>query len=940
MTARNQIQGMACRVPGAESLSAFWELLQGGVAATDRPRYPLRHSGGYLADVAKFDAVAFGMNEREAAATDPQQRLLLETVWQAIADAGISPSSLKRSRVGVFVGCCADDYALLSAQAGVGRSPYALTGNSRTMLANRVSHHFGFTGPSLTVDTGQSSSLTALHLARMSLDCGESDVVLVAGVHLNLHPFREEAMDALGVLSAEGVCRPLDERADGTVRGEGCVALVMSREKSALPAYADLITTAAGHDGRTGGLTEPNPAAQANLLRGALDSAGLSPHDLQYAELHGTGTPVGDQVEASALNEALDLPARSANLSAGSVKGTIGHLEGAAGLAGLAKVALMLSHQRVVATPGHRTSAPSALGLTVTTETVERSLTNASVASFGIGGSNVCAVLSRTTASEPETPPSTSGPAGHIALVIGGVDELGARGRAGQLAQHLTLSGVHRTASIAAGLQATEQHLPVRYGLAVGTGHEAQEALHAFARGDKTLTPMHGVGDPLVMCFPGQGTQRHRMAMDLYESDSVFARDFDKVNEAISPLLGDSVRRLLLDSDADLARYDVCQAVIFAVEVALAKRTQQWGVSPDFVLGHSLGEISAVHIAGHLDLQDAALLVVERGHLMQKVAGDGAMASVVGDLSQVNIDSFCESVDIAAWNSPRSLVISGRRGEVISACEHLEHFPGIRTKPLLSGGASHSRLMSPVAQELDAVARSLTWRSAPAGAPQVVSAMTGEVIEPTCGHWREHLRMPVQYAKAVTRAYDLGGRLFLEVGPGRTLTALNREILRGRECVTLPTLWGTGLAATTAAYADLAAAGHVRVSQQAIARPPTRAFTGSSFWLDGQCPSSPPVNETSNAAVAQPPLKATHILDGSAIAELIRESLTRHSHAPPESLDDPFVSFADLGLDSLAAISLAEELSQTLGRPIAASALYDFSSPASLASALETGEEL
>lgn len=939
MTARSQIQGMACRVPGASSLSAFWELLQRGEAATSRPRHPLRHPGGYIEDVADFDAFAFGMNEREAAATDPQQRLLLETVWQAVADAGISPSSLERSRVGVFVGCCADDYALLSAQAGAGRSPYALTGNSRTMLANRVSHHFGFDGPSLTVDTGQSSSLTALHLARMSLDGNECDVAIVAGVHLNLHPFREDAMDALGVLSTEGVCRPLDDRADGTVRGEGCVALVMSRVKSALPAYADLITTAAGHDGRTGGLTEPNPAAQANLLRGALDSAGLSPHDLEYVELHGTGTPVGDQVEASGLSEALNLPARrGAHLGVGSVKATIGHLEGAAGLAGLAKVALMLRHQRVVATPGYRTTETSPCGLTLVADTVDRSLTHASVASFGIGGSNACAVLSRTS-SKPETSPSAPGPAGHVAIVIGGVDEEGARGRARQLAQHLALAGAQRTASVAAGLQATEKHLPVRYGLAVGAGQEAHEALSAFARGDKALNPMQGMGDPLVMCFPGQGTQRHRMAMDLYESDSVFARGFDQVDEAISPLLGDSVRRLLLDSDVDLARYDVCQAVIFAVEVALAQRIRRWGTSPDFVLGHSLGEISAVHVAGYLDLQDAALLVVERGRLMQKVAGDGAMASVVGDLSQVNMDSLCESVDIAAWNGPRSLVISGHRTDIVSACERIERLPGVRTKPLPSGGASHSRLMRPVAQELDAVARSLTWRSAPAGAPEVVSALTGEVAVPTGSYWQEHLCRPVQYAKAVAHTYGLGGRLFLEVGPGRTLTTLNREILRGRDCVMLSTLWGAGLAATTAAHADLAAAGHVRMDPQAIARPPAREFTRSPYWLDQQGPASATSNEASSATRRRP--EASHNLDGRATAaELIHKLLARHCHAPPESLDDPFTSFTDLGLDSLAAISFTEELSQTLDRPISPSALYDFPSPASLASALKTGEEL
>lgn len=932
MTTPTRIQGMACRVPGAASLPEFWELLQRGEAATDHPgRGPLRHDGGYLEDVAGFDAAAFGMNEREAAAADPQQRLLLETAWQAIADSGLSPAVLGQDRVGVFIGCCADDYALLTMQAGLGGSPYTLTGISRTMLANRVSHHFGFTGPSLTVDTGQSSSLTALHLARASLDSGECDVAVVAGVHLNLHPFREEAMDALGLLSPDGVCRPLDEGADGTVRGEGCVVVVLSRRDSALPAYAELVATAIGHDGGAGGLTEPNPAAQVRLFRDVLGVAGLRPEDLQYAELHGTGTPVGDRVEAGGLAEALGPTAGEEPLDVGSVKATIGHLEGAAGLAGLVKTALMLRAQRVVPTPGHRTGAPS--GVSVVTDAQNRSLDHATVSSFGIGGSNVCALLSRA-ASDPATS-AAPGPAGHLALVVGGTDEAGARRRAEQLAGHLASTGTVRPA----GLRSTEMHLPLRYGLPVGPEDDAQEALLAFARGDRPATGVRGVGEPLVMCFPGQGTQRHRMAMDLYDHDAAFAGDLDRVDDVVAPLLGESVRRLLTDGDVDLARYDVCQAVIFAVEVALADHIARWGVRPDVVLGHSLGEISAAHVAGYLDLPDAALLVVERGRLMQTVAADGAMASVLGDLSAIDVDALGEDIDVAARNSPTSMTISGPRAALGAACERLDRVPGVRTKPLASGGASHSRLMDPIAGDLDAVARSLTWRPAPAGAPRLVSAMTGEVIEPTAAHWQEHLRRPVHYARAVDRAYGLGGRVFLEVGPGRTLTTLNRQVLQGKDHLALPTVGGSGVATTTAAYADLAAAGHGHRDRPA-ARPPALTFTREPYWLDDRRETDPGAPEVSEATTRTPSDGEVSRPDGAEIADAIRSSLTRLVHAPTESLDDPFTSFADLGLDSLAAMSLAEELSTVLDRPVSASALYDFPSPASLTGALQTGEDL
>lgn len=957
MTTGPLLTGMACRVPGASSLEEFWELLVSGESATDRPaREPLRHPGGFVDDVTGFDAAAFGMNDRDAAAADPQQRLLLETAWQAVADSGFAPSVLQESRVGVFVGCCADDYALLSAQAGSGRSPYTFTGTSRTMLANRVSHHFGFTGPSLTVDTGQSSSLTALHLARVSLENGDCDVALVAGVHLNLHPFREEAMEALGILSPDGVCRPLDERADGTVRGEGCLVVVLSRRAGALPAYAELVSTAVGHDGNAGGLTEPNSVAQAELVGRALERAGLRPHELQYAELHGTGTPVGDRVEARSLTRALDLDARGAELSVGSVKATIGHLEGAAGLAGLVKVALMLDRQHVVPTPGHRSAGSGSTRLRVATATTAEWLDHACVSSFGIGGSNVCAVLSRafTPGRAPGEVPvdEHAGPAGHHAFVVGGSDEKDARRRAEQLAAHLDSTGAPAPAALAAGLQTTERHQTVRYGIAVATEVDPGDALRAFARGEHTPSPVSHEGQPLVLCFPGQGTQRHRMAMDLYDSDPVFARDLDEVDAVLAPLLGDSVRRLLTDPEADLARYDVCQPVIFAVEVALAAQVRRWGAPPDLVLGHSLGELVAVHVAGHLDLDDAARLVVERGALMQRVAGDGAMASVLGDLSRVGVDSLGAGVDVAARNSPTSLTISGPRAAVVATCEGLDRLPGVRTRPLTSGGASHSHLMRPVARELDAVARSLTWHPAPAGAPRVISATTGAVLDTFGHHWGEHLVRPVHYARAVAHAHDLGGRVFLEVGPGRTLTALHREVLRGKDAHTLPSLWGSGVSAVTSAYADLAAAGSLRTPAWAV-RPPSRDFVRSHHWLYGS-PGSPPGNDHRDV---DEPREAGRVVTGELSPETnspgtsgppqeidvsgaIRSSLTRLVKAPVESLDDPFASFADLGVDSIAAMSLAEELSRLLDRPISAAALYDFPSPASLAGALTTGEDL
>ncbi|HXA53835.1 MAG TPA: type I polyketide synthase, partial [Solirubrobacteraceae bacterium] len=711
------IIGLACRLPGASDPNAFWRLLREGASAIAdvpdgrwqdtpgaEPLPPGARRGGFLESVDRFDADFFGISPLEAAATDPQQRLMLELCWEAFEDSAVVPAALRDTPTGVFVGAIADDYAELMRALGAERDArHALTGLHRGMIANRVSYALGLRGPSLTVDTGQSSSLVAVHLACESLRRGESELALAGGVHLNLTSAGALRAARFGALSPDGHCYAFDARANGYVRGEGGAVVVLKPLAAALadgdPVHCVIRGSAVNNDGGGDGLTAPHQPAQEEVLRLACRRAGIRRADVAYVELHGTGTPLGDRVEAAALGAVLGAarPA-GAPLAVGSAKTNIGHLEGAAGVVGLVKAALGIAHGELPPSLNFESPAPE-VPLERLRLRVQRELGSwpvagaprvAGINSFGLGGTNCHVVVSappaavggrvaggrasaqgvdsgqaaRAAGAKATTPTVDEGAGplggGARAWVLAGRTEAALRAQAARLARHLEERPELGAADVAHALAVSRsafEHRAVVLGRnrdellegvrALAAGRPApgvvegrvSAAAAAAARGDGGREHHDGgVAEAgVVFVFPGQGTQWRGMALELLDASPVFARSIDACANALAPHVEWSLRDALCGVDGlpGLERIEVVQPVLFAVMVSLAELWRACGVRPAAVVGHSQGEIAAACVAGGLSLQDAARVVALRSQLLSRLAGQGGVASLGAPLERV-----------------------------------------------------------------------------------------------------------------------------------------------------------------------------------------------------------------------------------------------------------------------------------------------------------------
>ncbi|WP_234314162.1 type I polyketide synthase, partial [Streptomyces sp. NBRC 109706] len=687
------VVGLACRLPGAPTPEEFWRLLRDGVDAVgeipahrwdfseDDPERDLAvRRGGFLDRVDEFDPEFFGISPREAAAMDPQQRLMLELSWEALEDAGIVPQRLTGSQTGVFVGVMNNDYATLAHRAGLTAvGPYSLTGVQRGIIANRISYAVGLRGPSMTVDAGQASSLVSVHMACESLRRGESTLALAGGVHLNIAAESAVAAAALGALSPDGRCYTFDARANGYVRGEGGVVVAL---KTLSRAVADgdeiycVIRGSAVNSGGAASMTAPDVDAQAEVLRTAYRNAGIRPEQAQYVELHGTGTVVGDPVEARALGAVLGR-GRPADrpLRVGSAKTNIGHLEGAAGAVGLLKVVLSLRHGQLAPSLNFVSPNPAIplddLGLSVQTELspwpADEGARTASVSSFGMGGTNCHVVLTGWEQPRPADPerPDESLPVPLLLSARGGV-ALGVL--AGRLA------GLLREGS-GLGLGLVE----VGRGLAVGrAGFDWRACVVGVDRGG-VLAGLDGLAGGVavsgvvegvvvgsggvVLVFPGQGSQWVGMARGLLESSGVFRDEVVACGVAFEGLVGWSLVDVLrgVEGAPGLDRDDVVQPVLFAVMVSLAALWRSVGVVPVAVVGHSQGEVAAAYVAGGLSLVDAARIVALRSRLVRGLAGSGGMVSVALPVVDVELRlvGWSGRVGVAAVNGPSATIVSG-----------------------------------------------------------------------------------------------------------------------------------------------------------------------------------------------------------------------------------------------------------------------------------------
>ncbi|WP_062347510.1 hybrid non-ribosomal peptide synthetase/type I polyketide synthase [Herbidospora yilanensis] len=732
------IVGMACRFPGADTPERFWELLESGYdAITPVTRFDYPGHGGFLDDPALFDAPFFGLSDEEAAATDPQARLLLELAHEALERAGYAGPRRLGRRVGVFAAAGESGYReILEAAHGAGGLPAeALTGNLPNLLAARVAHTLDLTGPALTVDTACSSALVALHLARRGLQQGECDLAVVAGVNLTLTPAGYRALGKTRALSPTGRCRAFGAAADGFVPGEGGAALVLARlddaDRSGDTVLAVVRGTAVNNDGRSLSLLAPNPLTQREVITQAYAEAGVDPAEVTYVEAHGTGTPVGDPIELRSLRHAFPTGTRLL----GSVKTNVGHLLNAAAMPGLVKVVLALGRKKV---PPSLHAAPPAGGLdgfTVPDRPVEWTAPRtAGVNAFGFGGTNAHAILSEAPAREVERTPHE----GLSLLTLSAWSAPALRQAAGDLAAFLP---GHDEGDVCASVALARDEGPHR--LAVVAGGDLAERL-TTAEGR-----VAGPRPRLVFLLPGQGAQGS--GADLYANAPVFRQVIDEASDLVGPVGGRTLKDWCAGPAAGVVRTDVVQPLLVAYGIALARQLHAWGVTPDAVAGHSVGEIAAACVSGRIGLADAVTFAAERGRLMHELCPPGAMAVVPGDAD------LPPGVTVAAVNAPGQVVVAGPPRAV-------EALGGRR---LDVARAFHSPLIDPALDPLAEAAGRITVR--PPEIPLLSTVTTTWNPSFDAAYLRDHAARPVRFADAVGRLVAEGYDTFLELGPSPAL---------------------------------------------------------------------------------------------------------------------------------------------------------------------------
>lgn len=815
------IVGIGCRLPGAETgPESFWQLLaEGRDGISDNPTrwdsslyldrnpeasgktYTL--ASGLVGDMENFDARFFGIAPREITLMEPQQRLALEMSWNAIEHAGYAPAQLAGSRTGVFFGIGANEYA----QQAVGQVSdedimYLPTGNASNVISGRVSFVLGLQGPAMVIDTACSSSAVAIHTACQSLRLGESDLALAGGVNAILAAETFIALSKAQMLSPTGRCHTFDADADGYVRGEGAGVLLLKRlsdaERDGDRIIAIIRGSAVNQDGRSSSLTAPNGPSQQAVIRAALHNAGVEAQDVDWVETHGTGTPLGDPIEVQSLAAVYGTARGKENpLTISAVKTNIGHLESAAAVSSVIKAALSLQHEHIPAHLHFRKFNPH-MAVDASQFHIPTQLTPYSrgerkrlvgVSSFGFSGTNVHMILEEAP-QHIEVADAVARPQ-HVFTLSAKSDEslkAQATNYVDYLGRDLSGNGDNaRIEDICYTAATGRNHFRQRVAIAVKTREELQEKLQGFVNGNNTgIAIGNSTHAKLAFLFTGQGSQYLGMAQDLYETHLLFRDTIDELDEILSNEMGCSLKSLMWDAaegtpnkeSGKLDNTQFTQPAIFAIEVALAKLWQSFGIEPDVLTGHSVGEYAAAVFAGVMSVGDAAKLISARGRLMQELTEPGAMLAIQTSYDKVEelLRGVSEPVSIAAQNAPTSTVVSGSFA-AIDAIAELALAQDIEATRLTVSHAFHSHLMQPMLEEFRKVASAIEFK-----APRLpfVSSVTGK-LETTqfCDpqYWVRHVALTVKFAEAINAVQAEGVTHYLEIGPGSTLIGLARKTL-------------------------------------------------------------------------------------------------------------------------------------------------------------------
>lgn len=978
--------GVGCRFPGdIDGPERLWDFLTEKKCAITA--YPDRgftnagtfaESGGFLKDVAGFDNRFFDIPPDEALRMDPQQRLLLEVSWEALEHAGIIPESLRLSRTGVFVGVSSTDYVrLVSASAQQKSTIWDNTGGSSSIIANRISYFLDIQGPSIVIDTACSSSLVAVHLACRSLSTWDCDIALVGGTNVLISPEPWGGFREAGILSQTGCCHAFDKSADGMVRGEGCGVIVLQRLSDARlegrRILAILTGSAVNQDGKSNGIMAPNPSAQIGVLENACKSARVDPLEIGYVEAHGTGTSLGDRIEAHALGMVFGRKRPgSGPLMIGSIKPNIGHLEGAAGIAGLIKAVLMVERGSLLPSGGFTEPNPAIpfteLGLRVVDELQEWPVVagrprRAGVSSFGFGGTNAHVIVEEAGSVGADT---VSGRAdvggsggGVVAWVISGKTASALAAQAGRLGRYVRARPALDVVDVGYSLVSTRSVFDHRAVVVGQTRDELLAGLAGVVAGRPEAGVVCGVGKPAgktAFVFAGQGSQWLGMGSELYAAYPVFAEALDAVVDELDRHLRYPLRDVIWGHDQDLLNTtEFAQPALFAVEVALYRLLMSWGVRPGLVLGHSVGELAAAHVAGALCLPDAAMLVAARGRLMQALPAGGAMFAVQAREDEV-APMLGHDVSIAAVNGPASVVISGAHDAVSAIADRLRG-QGRRVHRLAVSHAFHSALMEPMIAEFTAVAAELS-----VGLPTipVISNVTGQLVADdfaSADYWARHIRAVVRFGDSVRSAHCAGASRFIEVGPGGGLTSLIEASLADAQIVSVPTLRKDRpepvSVMTAAAQGFVSGMGLDWASVFSGYRPkrvelPTYAFQHQKFWLAP----APSVSDPTAAGQIGASDGGAELLESSGFAARLAgrsadeqlaaaiEVVCEHAAAvlgrDGAAGLDAGQAFADSGFNSLSAVELRNRLTAVTAVTLPATAIFDHPTPTELAQYLIT----
>nr|BCB14678.1 type I polyketide synthase [Streptomyces spiroverticillatus] len=971
------IIGMGCRYPGGvRSPQDLWQSVSRGADAiaefpgdrgwdmaalydpdpeNDGTSYA-RH-GGFLYDAADFDPGFFGISPREAQAIDPQQRLLLETSWEALENARLDPAALRGSTTGVFAGVMYHDYL----------NSYG----SGSVVSGRVAYTLGLQGPAVTVDTACSSSLVALHLAVQALRSGECALALAGGVTVMSTPGTFIDFSRQRGLAVDGRCKSFSEAADGTGFSEGVGVLVVERlsdaRRNGHRVLAVVRGSAVNQDGASNGLTAPNGPAQQRVIRAALANARLTPDQVDVVEAHGTGTVLGDPIEAQAVlatyghERDADRP-----LWLGSIKSNLGHTQAAAGVAGIIKMVMAMRH-RVLPGTLH-VGAPSSK--VDWSEGTVRLLTEArawdgggprraAVSSFGISGTNAHTVLEEAPKPEPAPAPMRGSFPGLLAWPLSASSAEALRAQAARLLDWLKNDDAPQPLDIAYSLATTRTAFDHR-AVVLGADHEELVAgLRALAE-DGTGNAVSGVarsGGRTAFLFTGQGAQRVGMGRELYEAFPVFASAFD----AVCANLELPVKNVVFGGDPEtLDRTEYTQPALFAIEIALYRLVESWGVRPDVLVGHSIGEIAAAHVAGMLSLKDACTLVAARGRLMQALPEDGIMIAVQAAEEEA-LPLLTDGASIAAVNGPRAIVLSGAEAPVQAAAGLLRD-RGRKTTRLKVSHAFHSSLMDPMLADFRAVLDGLTFEPPRLSIVSTVTGLPAAARDlASAEYWVRHARQTVRFADAVRTATDRGVTRFVEIGPDAVLTGLAQECLaeaerasfvpllrKGRAdlrsvATALGGIYVTGAGPDWTAVYGGSGAQHVDL--------PTYAFQHRRYWADspvlhGGGATTADSNDGPTGPTTAAPHRPAELrarlsgLDTAGQEALLRELVLEHGAAVLGHHDtgdlDAERPFLEVGFDSLAVLDLRRSLKAATGVDLPSAVVFDLGNPARLATRLRT----